>query len=54
MEVERGDKDGKPTREIETINSMKALWARSKNEVKEDEYKEFYKHILRRNLATGL
>jgi len=45
MEVERGDKDGKPTREIETINSMKALWARSKNEVKEDEYKEFYKHI---------
>ncbi len=45
MEVVRGDKDGKPTREIETINSMKALWARSKNEVKEDEYKEFYKHI---------
>jgi molecular chaperone HtpG len=24
---------------------MKALWARSKNEVSEDEYKEFYKHI---------
>lgn len=45
MEVERGDKDGKTTRENETINSMKALWARSKNEVKEDEYKEFYKHI---------
>ncbi|MCA1600189.1 MAG: molecular chaperone HtpG [Acidobacteria bacterium] len=45
MEVERSDKDGKTTREIETINSMKALWARSKNEVKKDEYKEFYKHI---------
>jgi molecular chaperone HtpG len=45
MEVERTDTDGKVTREIETLNSMKALWARSKNEVKEDEYKEFYKHI---------
>ncbi|MDQ3761012.1 MAG: molecular chaperone HtpG [Actinomycetota bacterium] len=45
MEVERTGKDDKVTREIETLNSMKALWARSKNEVKEDEYKEFYKHI---------
>lgn len=45
MEVERTDTDGKIAREIETLNSMKALWARSKNEVKEDEYKEFYKHI---------
>ncbi|MGH7747673.1 MAG: molecular chaperone HtpG, partial [Candidatus Dormibacteria bacterium] len=45
MEVERTDKDGKITCEIETINSMKALWARSKNEVKEDEYRDLYKHI---------
>ncbi|MDQ4104074.1 MAG: molecular chaperone HtpG, partial [Actinomycetota bacterium] len=45
MEVERTDKDGNVTRETETINSMKALWARSKNDVQEDEYKEFYKHI---------
>ncbi|HEV7450322.1 MAG TPA: molecular chaperone HtpG [Pseudonocardiaceae bacterium] len=45
MEVERADKDGKVAREIETINSMKALWARSKSDVQEDEYKEFYKHI---------
>src|SRR5262249_43309245 len=37
--------DDKTTKEIETINSMKALWARSKNDVKEDEYKQFYKHI---------
>lgn len=29
----------------ETINSMKAIWARPKEEVTEDEYKEFYKHI---------
>lgn len=45
MEVERTGNDGEGTREVETINSMKALWARSKNEVKEDEYKEFYKHV---------
>ncbi|MGH3839491.1 MAG: molecular chaperone HtpG, partial [Pseudonocardiaceae bacterium] len=45
MEVERTDKDGKVAREIETLNSMKALWARSKNEVGEDEYKEFYKLV---------
>jgi molecular chaperone HtpG len=45
MEVERTVKDGETTRETETINSMKALWARAKNEVAEDEYKEFYKHV---------
>ncbi|MGH3914539.1 MAG: molecular chaperone HtpG [Pseudonocardiaceae bacterium] len=45
MEAERTDKDDEATREIETLNSMKALWARSKNDVKEDEYKEFYKHV---------
>ncbi|TVS78212.1 molecular chaperone HtpG [Mycobacterium helveticum] len=33
------------TTEIETLNSMKALWARPKDEVSEEEYKEFYKHI---------
>jgi molecular chaperone HtpG len=33
------------TIETQTINSMKALWAKSKDEVSDDEYKEFYKHI---------
>lgn len=33
------------TIETETLNSMKALWARPKDEVSEEEYKEFYKHI---------
>jgi molecular chaperone HtpG len=33
------------TIETQTINSMKALWAKSKDEVSEEEYKEFYKHI---------
>ena len=29
----------------ETLNSMKALWAKPKDEVSDEEYKEFYKHI---------
>jgi molecular chaperone HtpG len=48
MEVEqRSEEDGKETitTETETLNSMKALWARPKDEVSDDEYKEFYKHI---------
>jgi molecular chaperone HtpG len=45
MAVERTDNDGKTTTEIETLNSMKALWARSKDDVKDDEYKEFYRHL---------
>ena len=45
------DKDGKATsttrkvRKDETLNSMKAIWTRSKSEIKEEEYNEFYKHI---------
>jgi molecular chaperone HtpG len=31
--------------EEQTLNSMKAIWARPKNDVSEEEYKEFYKHI---------
>ncbi|MCV7092400.1 molecular chaperone HtpG [Mycobacterium interjectum] len=33
------------TVETETLNSMKALWARPKDEVSAEEYNEFYKHI---------
>ncbi|MEE3063971.1 MAG: molecular chaperone HtpG [Actinomycetota bacterium] len=33
------------TIETETLNSMKALWARPKDDVSDEEYKEFYKHI---------
>ncbi|MBX6357024.1 MAG: molecular chaperone HtpG [Micromonosporaceae bacterium] len=28
-----------------TLNSMKALWARPRSEVSDEEYKEFYKHL---------
>ncbi|ANA39894.1 molecular chaperone HtpG [Geobacter anodireducens] len=31
--------------EEETLNSMKAIWTRSKSEVTEEEYEEFYKHV---------
>ncbi|HEU5195807.1 MAG TPA: molecular chaperone HtpG [Methylomirabilota bacterium] len=37
---------GYPVRlEGETLNSMKAIWARPKDEVTEQEYREFYKHL---------
>ena len=46
------DKDGKPigetTRRVmqeETLNSMKAIWSKNKNDVTEKEYEEFYQHI---------
>ncbi|EON32717.1 MULTISPECIES: molecular chaperone HtpG [Gordonia] len=31
--------------EPETINSMKALWAKSRSEVTDEEYQEFYRHV---------
>jgi molecular chaperone HtpG len=31
----------------ETLNSMKAIWTRPKDEVTEEEYREFYKHVSR-------
>src|SRR5574343_805881 len=33
------------TDEDETVNQANALWARSKSEVTDDEYKAFYKHV---------
>jgi molecular chaperone HtpG len=47
------DQDGKviegggniDTTTEETLNSMKAIWTRSKSEITTEEYEEFYKHI---------
>lgn len=51
MEVERrtppSEEGGEETVTVETqtLNSMQALWARPKEEVSQEEYNEFYKHI---------
>ncbi|MDG4764069.1 molecular chaperone HtpG [Solwaraspora sp. WMMD406] len=37
--------EGETVSEVATLNSMKALWARPRSEVSDDEYKEFYKHV---------
>lgn len=46
------DSDGKPvgatTRKVikdDTLNSMKAIWAKNKRDVSDEEYNEFYQHI---------
>ncbi|NWG30106.1 MAG: molecular chaperone HtpG [Rhodocyclaceae bacterium] len=40
-------KDGKEVKldEWETVNQASALWAKPKNEIAEDDYKAFYKHV---------
>lgn len=54
MQIERqvpadpeGEAGGEETVTVETqtLNSMQALWARPKDEVSDEEYNEFYKHI---------
>jgi molecular chaperone HtpG len=45
MATERTDADGATTHTAETLNSMKALWARPRSEVTEAEYHEFYQQI---------
>lgn len=39
------DDDDDAVFEVQTLNSMKALWARPRDEVDQSEYNEFYKHI---------
>ncbi|MGW0790238.1 molecular chaperone HtpG [Streptomyces sp. NPDC002911] len=43
MAAAGGEEGAEP--EVETVNSMKALWARSKDSVTDEEYSELYKHI---------
>lgn len=44
-ETEQAEEGDEKAPELETVNSMKALWARPKGEVTDEEYHEFYKHI---------
>lgn len=48
--AEEKDEEGKVTVEAQAgkfvqVNKAKALWTRTKNEISDDEYQEFYKHI---------
>jgi molecular chaperone HtpG len=45
MEVDSESDDGSAVRDIETINSMTALWSRPRGEVTDAEYHELYRHI---------
>ena len=40
---EEGEEEKAP--EYETVNNATALWTRSRSEVSDEEYKEFYKHV---------
>ena len=45
-------KDGKDPGEADApLNTMKALWKRSKSEVKDEDYTEFYKHLTHDSAA---
>ncbi|MGW6014368.1 molecular chaperone HtpG [Streptomyces sp. NPDC055210] len=45
MATERTDADGSAAPGVDTLNSMKALWARPRAEVTQEEYNEFYKQV---------
>jgi len=38
-------KEGEASVEYEAVNQAKALWTRARSDIKDDEYKEFYKHV---------
>jgi len=43
--VEAAEEGGETTVEEETVNQASALWTRPKSDIKDEEYKEFYKHV---------
>ncbi len=43
--IEPEEEDGETVVEEETVNQAAALWTRPRTEIKEDEYREFYKHV---------
>ena len=45
IEMHAESEEGEATEKWETVNKASALWTRSKNEISDDEYKEFYKHV---------
>lgn len=45
ISMKKRDDKGELTDELEAVNKASALWIRSKSEIKDEEYKEFYKHV---------
>lgn len=47
LKMPEQSEDGKEiiSTDLETVNRANALWTRTKNDISDDEYKEFYKHI---------
>jgi molecular chaperone HtpG len=43
--LEPEEEGGETVIEEETVNQASALWIRAKSDIKDDEYKEFYKHV---------
>jgi len=43
--IEPAEEGGETTIEEETVNQASALWTLPRNEIKDEEYKEFYKHV---------
>lgn len=43
MELTETDEEGKEKTEIKTLNSMESLWRKNKDDIKQEEYNEFYK-----------
>lgn len=44
-DAEADAEPAEPTKELRAVNSAKALWTRSRSDVSDDEYKEFYKQV---------
>lgn len=45
ISMKKRDDKGELTDEVEAVNKASALWVRSKSDIKDEEYKEFYKHV---------
>ncbi len=43
--LKAAEEEGQTSTEWEVINKANAVWRRAKNEIKDEEYQEFYKHI---------
>ena len=45
VKMRKTGEDEQATAEWETVNKANALWTRSKSEISDEEYQEFYKHV---------